>query len=36
MEEREIKDQAIVLKNEDTGEADRFITLLTSNYGKIK
>jgi len=36
MEEREIKDQAIVLKSEETGEADRFITLLTSNYGKIK
>ena len=36
MEEREIKDQALVLKSEDSGEADRFITLLTSNYGKIK
>ena len=36
MEEREIKEQAIVLKSEDSGEADRFITLLTLNHGKIR
>lgn len=36
MEQREIKDNAIVLKNEDSGEADRIITLLTLEHGKIR
>ena len=36
MEEREIKEQAIVLKTEDVGEADRLVTLLTLNHGKIR
>ena len=36
MEEREIKDQAIVIKSEDSGEADRFVTILTLNHGKIR
>lgn len=36
MEEREIKTQAIVIGSEDCGEADRFITLLTLDRGKIK
>lgn len=36
MEEREIKEQALVLKNEDCGEADRMVTLLTLSHGKIR
>lgn len=36
MEEREIKEQAVVLKNEDCGEADRMVTLLTLSHGKIR
>ena len=36
MEEREIKEKAIVIKNEDSGEADRIITLLTLEHGKIR
>lgn len=35
MDEREIKDMAVVLKSADYGEADRLITLLTSEHGKI-
>lgn len=36
MEEREIKTQAIVLSSEDSGEADRIITLLTVDKGKLR
>lgn len=35
-EEREIKTQAIVIGNEDSGDADRIITLLTLDHGKIR
>ena len=36
MEKREIKTKAIVLKNEDAGEADRMVTLLTLDEGRIR
>ena len=36
MEEREIKTNGIVLNSEDSGDADRIITLLTLDHGKIK
>lgn len=36
MEKREIKTKAIVIASEDSGEADRMITLLTLDAGKIK
>lgn len=36
MEEREIKEQALVLRNEDCGDADRVVTLLTLSHGKIR
>lgn len=35
MDNREIKDLAVVLKSVDCGEADRMVTLLTSSNGKI-
>lgn len=35
MEEREIKTQAVVIQSTDSGEADRLITLLTVDRGKI-
>ena len=36
MEKREIKTKAIVVASEDSGDADRIITLLTLDSGKIK
>ena len=36
MEKREIKTKAVVIASEDSGEADRIITLLTLDAGKIK
>ena len=35
MDERELKTQAIVIKSQDSGDADRLITLLTVDHGKI-
>lgn len=36
MEKREIKTKALVIASEDSGDADRMITLLTLDAGKIK
>ena len=36
MEKREIKTKAIVIASEDSGDADRIITLLTLDEGKIR
>ena len=36
MEKREIKTKAIVLQSEDSGDADRIITLLTLDEGKVR
>lgn len=36
MEKREIKTKAIVIASEDSGDADRIITLLTLDSGKIR